>query len=142
MSNNIGKFKSNDYRVKICNQINTQMTKILKSFICIFIIFLQNYSALAAAPEFEVELVIKDHKFIPEIIEVPVGVKIKIIVHNQDNTVEEFESIDLKREKIVPGNAKIKVVLAPLKAGEYKFFGDFYKETAQGTLIAKEHIEK
>jgi hypothetical protein len=118
------------------------MTRILGSFVYFFIIFWQNHYALASAPEFEIDLVIKDHRFVPEIIEVPSGVKIKIIVDNQDNTVEEFESIDLKREKIVPGNAKIKVILAPLKPGEYKFFGCFYKETAQGILVAKEHIEK
>ncbi len=83
------------------------------------------------------DLYIKDHKFTPEVLELPAGKKIKIIVHNQDDTMEEFESFDLKREKIVHGNSQIRVILAPLKAGEYKFFGEFHPETAKGKLIIK-----
>jgi plastocyanin len=113
------------------------MNKILKVLIFAFIWFAQDI-AVAAEKEFEVEIIIKDHKFIPEAIEVPAGKKVKLIVHNQDETVEEFESTDLKREKIIPGNSKVKIVLAPLKPGEYKFFGDFYPETAQGTIVSVE----
>jgi hypothetical protein len=29
------------------------------------------------------------------------------------------------------------VFLGPLDPGEYKFFGDFHQDTAQGVLIAK-----
>ena len=90
----------------------------------------------------EVDLIIKDHKFEPEILELPAGEKIRITVHNKDNTIEEFESIDLKREKIVLANSKARVILAPLKPGEYKFFGEFHEETAQGKIIVKEKQEK
>lgn len=90
----------------------------------------------------EVDLIIKDHKFEPEILELPAGEKIRITVHNQDDTIEEFESFDLKREKIVLANSKVRVILAPLKPGEYKFFGEFHTETAQGKIIVKEKQEK
>lgn len=90
----------------------------------------------------EVDLIIKDHKFEPAILELPAGEKIRITVHNKDNTIEEFESIDLKREKIVLANSKARVILAPLKPGEYKFFGEFHEETAQGKIIVKEKQEK
>ena len=85
-----------------------------------------------------VDLHIKDHKFVPDVVELPPNKKICIIVHNDDPTIEEFESFDLKREKIVLGNSSIKIVLAPLVSGEYKFFGDFHQETAQGKIIVKE----
>lgn len=85
----------------------------------------------------EVNLYIKNHKFIPEILELPVGKKIIITVHNHDSTIEEFESHDLKREKIILGNSKARIILAPLKPGEYKFFGEFHEETAQGKIIIK-----
>jgi hypothetical protein len=29
------------------------------------------------------------------------------------------------------------VFLGPLPAGEYKFFGDFHQDTAQGVMVAK-----
>lgn len=81
-------------------------------------------------------LVIKDHRFAPAELKVPAGEKIKLIVDNQDVTPEEFESHDLKREKIIQGKNKGTVLVGPLKAGTYRFFGEFNQETAQGVLIA------
>ena len=83
----------------------------------------------------DIDLHIKDHKFDPEIIEVEEGVKIRITVYNDDSTIEEFDSVDLKREKIIPGKSKAKVILAPLKAGEYHFIGEFHEETAKGKIV-------
>ncbi len=85
----------------------------------------------------EVVTVIKNHKFDPSIIHVPTGKKIRLVVHNQDNTAEEFESHDLHREKIIMPNDSINIILAPLAPGKYDFFGDFNQETAQGSLIVQ-----
>jgi len=82
-------------------------------------------------------LTIKNHYFIPEIIKIPANQKIKLIIENQDDEVEEFESFDLYREKIVPSQGRIKVNIGPLKPGEYKFFGDFHRQTAKGVIIAE-----
>ncbi len=86
----------------------------------------------------EVNIVIKDHKFIPDIVEVPKSTKIRLVIHNEDDTVEEFESHDLHREKIMMPHDSIKIILAPLKPGKYDFFGDFHQDTAQGFLIVKD----
>ena len=43
----------------------------------------------------------------------------------------------LNREKLVPPGQTVTVFLGPLEPGEYKFFGDFHQDTAQGVLIAK-----
>jgi hypothetical protein len=85
----------------------------------------------------EAMLVIKDHKFIPEALEIPAGQKVKITIDNQDPTPEEFESHELNREKIIPGHSKGIVFVGPLEAGEYPFFGEFNMDTAQGKIIAK-----
>ncbi len=90
----------------------------------------------------EADLYIKDHKFSPEILELPEGKKIRLTVHNQDETIEEFESIDLKREKIVHGNSNARIILAPLKPGEYKFFGEFHEDTAKGKIVVKKEIKE
>ena len=95
---------------------------------------------LAAAPavaDDALHLSIRDHKYEPARIEVPAGVKFKLMVKNEDPTPEEFESFDLKREKVVPPGQEIPVFLGPLDAGEYKFFGDFHQDTAQGVMVAK-----
>jgi len=70
-------------------------------------------------------------------VEIPVDTKVKLIVKNEDKTPEEFESHDFKREKIIPGGTTAKILVGPLKAGEYKFFGEFNPKTAQGKLVVK-----
>jgi plastocyanin len=85
----------------------------------------------------DLQLTIRDHKFEPARLEVPAGVKFKLIVKNADPTAEEFESFDLHREKVVTGGGETPVFLGPLDKGEYKFFGDYHQDTAQGVLVAK-----
>lgn len=117
------------------------MKKFITLYLVFFILCIET-NANASSGFVEVDLYIKDHKFNPEVLELPAGKKIRITVHNQDSTIEEFESIDLKREKIVLGKSRARVILAPLKPGEYKFFGEFHEDTAQGKIVVKEEIEK
>jgi plastocyanin len=94
-------------------------------------------AASASTIVHDIEIHIKDHHFEPSEIKVSTGEKIRLHIHNLDNSVEEFESHDLNREKIVPALGSIVVVLAPLNPGEYKFFGDFHQTTANGKLIVE-----
>lgn len=89
-------------------------------------------------PRFEVEIRIRDNVFVPQSLTVPADRAIKLIVHNDDDTVEEFESYSLRREKIIPPHGAVTILLAPLKVGEYKFFGEFHEETANGMLIVEQ----
>lgn len=91
--------------------------------------------ALAAAPE--LQLVIRDHLFFPSVLEIPAGVKVRVLIDNQDPTPEEFESYELNREKVIPGNTMTVIFIGPLKPGEYPFFGEFNVRTAQGKVIAR-----
>jgi len=89
----------------------------------------------AGEPEFNV--VIEGHKFTPDRIEVPAGKKVKLLVENKDATPEEFESSALKVEKVIAGKSKATIYVGPLKAGEYKFAGEYNAKTAQGVIVAK-----
>jgi high-affinity iron transporter len=82
-------------------------------------------------------LVFHNHRFEPDRIEVPANVKFRLLVKNTDDTADEFESVALNREKLVAPGQTITVFLGPLDPGEYKFFGDFHQDTAQGVLVAK-----
>jgi len=84
-----------------------------------------------------VTLTIKDHRFEPSEIQVPANQKIELRVVNKDSTAEEFESLDLHREKVVAGGREITVYVGPLQPGSYEFFGDFNPKTARGHLIAR-----
>ncbi len=83
------------------------------------------------------QLVFHDHRFEPARIEVPAHLKFKLMVKNTDDTADEFESTALNREKLVAPGQTITVFLGPLDPGEYKIFGDFHQDTAQGVLVAK-----
>ena len=82
-------------------------------------------------------LVIKNHRFVPAEVTVPAGQRVRLVIHNQDATPEEFESHSLNREKVVPGGAKVTVFIGPLQAGRYTFYGEYNEATAQGAVLAQ-----
>jgi heme/copper-type cytochrome/quinol oxidase subunit 2 len=83
-----------------------------------------------------VTLTLKDHHFAPSELRVPAGERFRIEVENKDATPAEFESSDLRVEKIVVPGGKIAVMVGPLKPGIYKFFDDYHPDTATGTMTA------
>jgi Cupredoxin-like domain len=98
--------------------------------------------ALSSAPalagdDIERTIVIKDHRFQPAEVTIPAQQKVKLLIENQDPTPEEFESHDLNREKVVPGNSAGIVWVGPLEPGEYHFVGEFNEDTAQGKLVVE-----
>jgi plastocyanin len=92
-------------------------------------------AALAQDPSFTIT--IKDHRFDPPELQVPAGKKIRLVIKNLDPTPEEFDSPDLKREKVIPGKSEVTIVIGPLKPGTYKFVGEFHESTAKGSIVAK-----
>ena len=91
----------------------------------------------ARAQDISFSLTIKDHRFEPTELQVPAGRKFKLLVKNLDATPEEFDSSDLRREKVIPGKSEATILIGPLKPGSYKFIGEFHEATAKGTLVAK-----
>jgi plastocyanin len=109
----------------------------MKKIIAITLALSISATAAIAAESKVFEIIIKNHTFEPATLEIPAGEKIKLLVKNQDPTPEEFESHDLKREKVIAANSEATINVGPLKAGEYKFFGEFNEATAQGKLVIK-----
>jgi hypothetical protein len=91
----------------------------------------------AAARADDYVLTIKDHRFTPTEIKIPANKRVQITVVNDDATPEEFESHEMKVEKVIPGKSKAVVRVGPLKPGRYPFVGEFHEATAKGTLIAE-----
>ncbi|GLU30173.1 cupredoxin domain-containing protein [Trinickia caryophylli] len=85
-------------------------------------------------PTFKLEMA--DGKLTPARIEVPAGKRIKIEIRNAGKGAVEFESVQLRKEKVLAPGADSFVVIAPLSPGEYKFFDDFH-QAAQGLIVAK-----
>jgi hypothetical protein len=93
------------------------------------------HPVLAGVTEYHVRL--KGHLFFPSQITIPANQKVKLIIDNQDNTPEEFDSFSLNREKVIFANDKASIFIGPLKPGEYEFFGEYNPNTARGTVIVE-----
>jgi plastocyanin len=83
------------------------------------------------------KLVARDGVFEPAVIEVPAGKAVRLEVENQGKTAMEFESRDLRQEKVIPPGGKATFAVRALKPGEYRFFDEFHEKTGQGKLVAK-----
>ncbi len=83
-----------------------------------------------------VQVILRDHRFIPAEIHVVSGRPNFIEITNADSTPEEFESGVLAIEKIVPASGRVRVRLRPLAPGRFPFFGEFHQDTAQGVIVA------
>src|ERR1700758_5581350 len=79
-------------------------------------------------------LTLHDHKFSPEKLEVPAGVKFQLIVKNDSDKTIEWESDDLDREEVIEPGKEGTVFLGPLDKGAYGYFDDRHQET-KGTLV-------
>jgi hypothetical protein len=95
-------------------------------------------AACAAEPEFLVR--IHGHKFVPAEVKIPAGVKVRLVIENQDDSPEEFDSHPLNREKHIPAKSKVTLFLGPLDPGRYAFEGETRGDpgaTAQGILVVQ-----
>jgi hypothetical protein len=95
-------------------------------------------AAAWAEDPLEIRITIRNHRFEPANIEAPPGRELKLIVTNADSTPEEFESVGLKIERIIAPGATAEFKLRPLLPHRnYKFFGEFHQDTAQGQIVVK-----
>jgi len=91
--------------------------------------------ALAAdEPTFSIEF--KDGTVTPTRIEVPAKTRFKLELKNSGKTAAEFESNEMKKEKVLAPGTTSSLIIRTLDPGEYKFFDDFHQQ-AKGVLVAK-----
>lgn len=95
------------------------------------------FSQLVSAAGQQYEVSISGHRFEPAEITIPANTKVRLVVHNSDDGVEEFHSDSLHREKIIGPNMSGKINIGPLSPGIYTFMGEFHADTAQGRIVVK-----
>ncbi len=92
-----------------------------------------------SAEKFTIDLAINNGVFTPQVLNVPTKKIIRIKVSNIGDQPAEFESTQLRKEKVLAPGAKSVVVIAPLREGSYVFFDDFHLDLPKGKIIAREH---
>jgi plastocyanin len=91
----------------------------------------------AGAADLEIPLTIEKNRFQPNEIKVKAGAPFVLVVTNKDATPEEFESKELRIEKVIPGGKTMKIRVRALKPGSYPFVGEYHEATAKGRIIAE-----
>jgi len=107
----------------------------VKPVLLLLLLLLMPRLALAEVPE--IQLRIKDHRFIPAEVRVPANRRFRLVVLNEDATPEEFDSYALNREKVIAGGTRGAIYIGPLAPGRYEFVGEFHEATAKGAVIAE-----
>src|SRR5262245_6512550 len=92
---------------------------------------------IAPAQTAEVPLTIEKNRFAPEEIRVKAGTPFVLVISNKDGAPEEFESRDLRIEKVIPAGKTVRLKMPALKAGTYSFVGEYHEKTAKGKIIAE-----
>lgn len=92
--------------------------------------------ALAADPP-EVAVTIEKNRFQPDVIKVKAGVPFVLVVTNKDAGPEEFESKELRIEKVIPAGKTVRLRIPALKPGVYGFVGEYHEATAKGRIVAE-----
>ncbi|ASI92595.1 cupredoxin domain-containing protein [Vibrio mediterranei] len=95
----------------------------------------------SAAEKFTVELTINNGVFTPQVLNVPTKKIIRIKISNIGDQPAEFESTQLRKEKVLAPGASSLVVIIPLREGTYTFFDDFHLDLPRGKIIATEQEE-
>lgn len=87
------------------------------------------------AAKFSIEF--NDGKVTPLRLEVPANKTIEIELTNKGQGPAEFESKQLRKEKVLAPGAVTSVVIRGLDPGEYDFFDDFHPDAPPAVLVAK-----
>jgi plastocyanin len=93
-------------------------------------------AAAADAPA-EIGLTIQQNRFQPDEIRVKANTPFVLVITNKDSTVEEFESRELRVEKVIPAGKTIRVRMPGLRPGQYPFVGEYHEATAKGRIVAE-----
>jgi hypothetical protein len=97
------------------------------------------FFALPAQAEDELvfKLLFQDGKITPIRIEVPAKQRFKIELQNDGETPAEFESGDLKKEKVLAPHSSSFLVFKGLETGQYPFYDDFHPDAPHGLIMVK-----
>jgi plastocyanin len=93
--------------------------------------------SVGAAETPEIPLTIENNRFSPDEVRVKAGAPFVLVVTNKDAGPEEFESKELRIEKVIPAGKSMKIRVRALKPGTYPFVGEYHEKTAKGRIVAE-----
>ncbi len=95
-------------------------------------------SIAKAEEEITIALEMRDGVMAPNPLQVPANKKFRLEIRNTGTSPAEFESKDLRKEKVIAPGVTSVLVFRPLDPGEYIYFDDFHLDaTKDAKMIAK-----
>lgn len=99
---------------------------------------LSGFSGSARAQEEPTfRIVFKDGAITPKRLEVPAKTRFRLELVNENDIPVEFESLELRKEKVLAARSQSVMVIRTLDPGEYPFFDDFRPGSEPALLVAK-----
>jgi len=117
----------------LASDYQLQVTHVYRTAIAAFLIAIATPVLAQQAP---ITIVVRDHQFVPAEVAVAAGVKVELIIRNEQTMPAEFESKSLHREKVIAPGATVSLFVGPLKPGRYEFIDDFHP-ASRGVLVAQ-----
>jgi plastocyanin domain-containing protein len=105
--------------------------------LALLVVLVASAAVIAQDKPEEIAVTIQNNRFTPEEIKVKAGKPFVLVVTNKDAKPEEFESKELRIEKVIPPGKTASIRVRALKPGTYPFFGEFNPKTAQGRIVAE-----
>ena len=94
-------------------------------------------AVLCAAEEPAFTITFKDGALSPRRLEVPANTRFQLQLVNEGESPVEFESNELRKEKVIAPKSTSTLIIRTLDPGEYPFFDDFHPDTPPALLVAK-----
>jgi heme/copper-type cytochrome/quinol oxidase subunit 2 len=82
-------------------------------------------------------IVFEDGKMTPSRLVVPADTRIELELVNAGKTPAEFESLPLRKEKVIAPGVTTSMVIKGLDPGEYSFFDDLHPDAPPAVLVAE-----
>ncbi len=107
----------------------------LIAYVVVALVSLAGAASAADAPP-EIPLTIEKNQFQPIEVKVKANTPFVLVITNKSAKAAEFESKDLRVEKVVPAGKTVNVRIRALKPGTYSFLDDFNQQ-ATGRIVAE-----
>ncbi len=123
---------------EICNSVTRSAQQSVWAAVIVTIIGFCAFPRATRAdddPVFRIEF--NDGAVTPSRLEVPANRRIILDLRNVGQTPAEFESNELRKEKVLAPGANSALVIRTLEPGEYDFFDDFHPGSPAAVLVAK-----
>ena len=88
------------------------------------------------------EITFRDGAIEPLVTIVPMATRFKLVLKNEGATPVEFESIELRKEKVLGPGVTTFIVIRRLDQGEHLFFDDFHPNARNAKLVATENADE